>query len=253
MGNVLIISETQTYIVSNVKLQLEKLGLEVYTSEFKVQEIYDNLNDPEAIIINVEEDYIKNLQEYLYIEDRSAEVNAPIFLIGETNDMDELEKNFRNDCISKKFSRPIDVKQVANDISNYIVGNGKSVKRKILVVDDSGAVLRNVKDWLEDQYTVVLANSGTTAIKALSLNKPDLILLDYEMPIVDGSQVLQMIRQESDFSDIPVIFLTSKDDRATVMKVMSLKPQGYLLKTLAPKDIVASINDFFEKKRFQDM
>ena len=108
---------------------------------------------------------------------------------------------------------------------------------------------RNVKGWLEDKYQVILANSGAMAIKYLSTNRPDLVLLDYEMPIVDGKQVLGMIRSESEFSDIPVIFLTSKGDKESVMQVMDLKPDGYLLKTMPPEQIKQSIDTFFQRKR----
>ena len=126
----------------------------------------------------------------------------------------------------------------------------KQNKKKILVVDDSGAMLRNVKGWLEEQYQVILANSGAMAIKYLAMNRPDLVLLDYEMPVVDGKQVLEMIRSEHEFADIPVIFLTSKGDRESVMKVMALKPEGYLLKTMEPAQIIKSVNDFFEKQKY---
>ena len=118
------------------------------------------------------------------------------------------------------------------------------------MVDDSGAMLRTVKEWLQDKYQVVLANSGAMAIKCLAVNRPDLILLDYEMPICDGRQVLEMIRAESDFSDIPVIFLTGKNDKESVMKVTALKPEGYLLKSMDSESIIKAIDDFFEKKKW---
>ena len=122
-------------------------------------------------------------------------------------------------------------------------------KKKILVVDDSGVMLRSVKSWLEEQYQVILANSGTMAIKYLAMNRPDLVLLDYELPVIDGKQVLEMIRSEHEFADIPVIFLTSKGDRESVMKVMALKPEGYLLKTMEQAQIIQAVNDFFEKRK----
>ena len=87
------------------------------------------------------------------------------------------------------------------------------------------------------------------AIKYLAMNHPDLILLDYEMPICDGRQVLEMIRAEAEFSTVPVIFLTSKNDKESVMKVTALKPDGYLLKTMEPAQIVQAIDDFFEKSK----
>ncbi len=87
------------------------------------------------------------------------------------------------------------------------------------------------------------------AIKYLAMNQPDLILLDYEMPVCDGKQTLEMIRSEMEFSNVPVIFLTSKSDKESVMDVMALKPEGYLLKTMEPAQIIQSIDDFFEKRK----
>ena len=113
-------------------------------------------------------------------------------------------------------------------------------------------MLRNVKGWLEEQYQVILANSGAMAIKYLAVNRPDLVLLDYEMPVVDGKQVLEMIRSEHEFADIPVFFLTTKGDRESVMNVMALKPEGYLLKTMEPAQIIETINAFFEKRKYME-
>lgn len=104
------------------------------------------------------------------------------------------------------------------------------------------------RSWLEDKYKIIMANSGTMAIKYLSIKKTDLVLLDYEMPVISGKQVLEMIRSEEDFRDMPVIFLTSKNDKESVMEVMSLKPEGYLLKTMTPAQIRAEIDAFFANR-----
>jgi len=110
-------------------------------------------------------------------------------------------------------------------------------------------MLHIIKGWLGTDYQITLANSGLTAIKYMTLNRPDLILLDYEMPICDGRQTLEMIRAETEVADIPVIFLTGKGDKESIMKVMALKPEGYLLKSMKPMDIKKYIDDFFEKKK----
>ena len=140
-----------------------------------------------------------------------------------------------------------DIMYIKYDADAYLKVKGENYKEKILVVDDSGAMLRNVKNWLGGRYDVILANSGTMAMKYLEMNRPDLVLLDYEMPNYDGKEVLKMIRKEKDLADIPVIFLTGKDDRESVMNVMALKPEGYLLKTMEPEQIVAAVDDFFAK------
>ena len=116
------------------------------------------------------------------------------------------------------------------------------------MVDDSDLMREAVKSLLEKDYELSMANSGITAIRCITLDRPDLVLLDYEMPVCDGSQVLGMIRAEKDFEDIPVMFLTGRVDKESVHKVISLKPAGYLLKSLKPEKIKKEIDDYFRKK-----
>ena len=122
-------------------------------------------------------------------------------------------------------------------------------KIRVLVVDDSVTVCNSITKLLEPDYEVAQADSGVVAIRTITLNRPDLILLDYEMPVVNGRQTLEMLRWEKSFADIPVIFLTGRDDPAVVRELLSLKPAGYLLKYLKPADIKSKIDAFFEKMR----
>ena len=80
--------------------------------------------------------------------------------------------------------------------------------------------------------------SGTFLLKT----KVDLILLDYEMPVVDGPQVFQMLRSEEATKNIPVVFLTGVGTREGVTRVMSLKPDGYILKSTTREGLLDSIN-----------
>ena len=73
----------------------------------------------------------------------------------------------------------------------------------------------------------------------------DLVLLDYEMPVMNGPDVLKEIREMPAIKDIPVIFLTAKDDKESVMSVIRLKPAKYLLKSMPKEKLISSIDDFF--------
>jgi len=126
--------------------------------------------------------------------------------------------------------------------------NDNSGKKKILVVDDSSVILKAMTDLLEPDYEVQTANSGIAAIRSMTLDKPDLVLLDYEMPVCTGQQVLEMIRAEEAFVDTPVIFLTGRVDKERIQKILPLKPAGYLLKTIQPHEIRAAIEEFFRKR-----
>lgn len=121
-------------------------------------------------------------------------------------------------------------------------------KPKILIVDDSMTVRESMKQLLHEDYEIALADSGIAAIRAITLDEPDLVLMDYEMPVCDGKQTLEMLRSDEAFADTPVIFLTGRRETQSMIEVMPLKPEGYLLKSLKPEDIKKEIDAFFAKK-----
>ena len=247
MQNILMIMETSSFLARNIAEQLEDLNYNVDSVEMDIHMISEQKNNYEAIFLYTESDTDVKAKEVIYIRDKAIEENIPVFYLGD--DAEDVKRIIPEHVLKSVFKRPIDVKVTAKIVDEYIKDYGKQVKKKVLVVDDSGAMLRNVKGWLGDKYNVILANSGTMAIKYLATDRPDLVLLDYEMPVIDGRQVLEMIRTETEFRDIPVIFLTSKNDRESILKVMELKPEGYLLKTMEPERIVEEVDKFFMKQK----
>ena len=84
---------------------------------------------------------------------------------------------------------------------------------RILLVDDDGDMLALTGRWLEKAgYEVESASSGSEALSFLENKRPDLILLDYAMPGMDGPAVLALIREKEEYNDIPVYFRTGMDD-----------------------------------------
>ncbi len=112
-------------------------------------------------------------------------------------------------------------------------------------IRNTGSYRQLIRGWLKADYHVALANSGVQAITWLAKNACDLILLDYAMPVADGSKILQMLRSDEVTKDIPVMFLTGKNDKETVMQVIDLKPVDYLLKTIGKKELLQKLDTFF--------
>lgn len=250
MNNLItIISESQNFSVNALKDKLTGLGYTVSFSETKIDSVSKIDTETGTIIILLNQDLSDNLQILTYLKDFTSEHDIPIFLEGNPDEIADVAKLLPKHLLQDSLIRPIDAVAASEKIDEFMKYANLNHKKKILVIDDSGAYLRNVKGWLEDKYQVIPANSGIMGIKYLSTNRPDLILLDYEMPVCDGRQVLDMIRNDSDLASIPVIFLTGKDDAQSVMQVMSLKPEGYLLKSLPSADIIKAIDDFFNKQR----
>lgn len=114
--------------------------------------------------------------------------------------------------------------------------------KRILLIDDSAIQLRMMRGILQEDYEVMMATSGMEGIKIINKKKPDLIFLDYDMPMLDGKATLKMLKNSNETKDIPVVFLTGTNDKENVTEVLKLKPAGYLLKPAEPDKLFEIIH-----------
>lgn len=121
-------------------------------------------------------------------------------------------------------------------------------RQHILLVDDDALLLRSVKSMLDSRYSVAVATSGVQAMIAMGKRRPDLVLLDYEMPVCNGREMMEMIRADESLRDIPVIFLTGVSDREHIVAVLSLKPAGYLLKPVKQTRLLEEISKALNRR-----
>ena len=113
--------------------------------------------------------------------------------------------------------------------------------KRVLVVDDNPAMLRATKAMLESSYQVAVVTSGEQALKSIQKAKPDVILLDYEMPGMNGKEIFERILSDKEMCKIPVIFLTGVAAKEHISAVLKLKPAGYLLKPADKEKLLATI------------
>ena len=123
---------------------------------------------------------------------------------------------------------------------------------KILVVDDDDMNLKMAEFILKKDMKnveVFLADSGMKAIDALQREKVDLVLLDFQMPVMNGLKTLEIIRKREDMKDIKVIFLTAASDRDTVMKAGMMGVADYIKKPFMPKDLIDRVSQALAEKK----
>lgn len=113
----------------------------------------------------------------------------------------------------------------------------------ILIIDDNALVLRNMKVLLDERYSVAVAASATQAYMAMEKRKPDLILLDYDMPEINGKELYVKFKKDEEYKDIPIVFLTSAADANIVQELLSLRPAGYVLKPVNTANLMSVIED----------
>ena len=235
-------SQKPVNYINNAMAEIEKFFVERETSlkQIKTNDVMANIEKHFAQEESLQKpiqtsDVIAEIEKYLLKRESNQK---PI----QTSDViAEIEKYFNKKEKEKEINKPkIDTEKPKKETLQ---------KPKVLVVDDSITIRHGMKELLNEDYDVSLVKSGLSAIQMIILNKPDLVLLDYEMPICDGQQILAMLRSEKDFADIPVIFLTAKTDQESVRKVISLKPEGYLSKYLKLVDIKQKIDNYFKNKK----
>lgn len=121
----------------------------------------------------------------------------------------------------------------------------KKDKHRILAIDDNPMVLRGLKQLLDVEYDITLATSVNAAKKHIENKKFDLILLDYEMPEINGYEAYKYFVENPLTKSVPVIFLTSVSDKKRISEVISLdpKPAGYLLKPIDAERLKTTIKN----------
>ena len=117
----------------------------------------------------------------------------------------------------------------------------------ILAVDDNIINLATIEQELKSKYEVITVNSGARAIRFLSREKPALVLLDIQMAAMDGLETLRKIRSLENGATIPVILLTSKKDKETVIEGTKLGIMDYVVKPFDSQDLHSRIERALKK------
>jgi len=129
----------------------------------------------------------------------------------------------------------------------------KDGKILILIVDDNRKNLKLLGQVLRDEgHNITLAQDGEKALIAANAKKPDLILLDIMMPGMNGFKVCKRLKKEDETKDIPIIFLTAKNDKKDVVDGLKLGAVDYITKPFDTDELLSRINTHLELKLARD-
>lgn len=211
------------------------------------------LNQPELVIVSMIG--FGPESAVIFEELKSDRVAVPVLCIG-TQKEQELFKEALQENRFHTITSPADNDEILRVVFELLgIDDELETKRVIrpmgqrkcvMLIDDSAFLLRTLNEMLKDKYDVMLATSGMKALTMIGQRVPDIIFLDYAMPMCDGVMTMQMIREVEEAKDIPIVFLTGVCDKEHIEAVLELRPAGYLLKPPSAKSIYKFLDKYLE-------
>ncbi len=126
----------------------------------------------------------------------------------------------------------------------------KSQKTKVLVVDDEPNIVQTLKDRLEmNDYQVFVAQNGAEGLKTAQEQSPDVILLDVIMPIMDGHEMLEQLRQQDWGKQISVIMLTARSQAQDIARARACGIEDYIIKPFDLSELLEKIENIVERRK----
>jgi CheY-like chemotaxis protein len=246
VNKAIVIGQKESFFIKVLIKKMQDGMIQTKYVQNTVDDINNNINDADIAVYYMDSGEVIEAGILRFISDTLHDKEKKLILIGYPADTNFLIDDISGDILYYVFPRPLDNDKFMTVISEFFKRSSMDeFKKSILVCDDDPNYLGLVREWLKDTYKVSVVTSGLQAIKWLGKNKVDLILLDHEMPVTSGPQVLEMLRSDSETCNIPVIFLTGKGDKESVMAVVALRPDGYLLKGIQKEELLEKIQEFF--------
>ncbi len=243
---ILFICDDNGIIGRGIIKSLEAEGFTVITVKDIPEVILNHRAESELLLYypSGDDDHIRVVSTML--TEMCRDDDKTLCLAGDPLDIETARDIHDSDYITAVYPRPINLNKMAADMSCYYdIKNGNNRTRTVLVIDDDPDFLHIMEKWLSDTYNVDCSHSGASALAYLDNKRPDVILLDYEMPGMNGDMVMQRIRSNPSNDRIPIIFLTGKNDKDCVMKILENKPDGYLLKSMPHDALLDALDRFF--------
>ena len=251
--NILFIQSNQDIVTKGIEKNLSDCGFKVIQVPDQPDVIINYKFDANLILYYPGSDEDSHIDLTMNLLGEICQDDSKILcLVGDINDIDVAMSSKGSYRVSRTYPRPIEINEFVDDIK-YMSGLlGDYHRRKtVYIVDDDKDYLSVIERWLSAYYNVSCFVSAEDMLFGLSTMVPDLILLDYEMPETSGVDLLKTLRTDSETENIPIIFLTGKNDRDHVFSILYYKPDGYLLKSSSKDALLDSISRFFAENLFR--
>ena len=251
MNDIVIIGSNAGITIRTLLAKFQSKGFNAVFTGTDRDKISQATADAGIFLMSVHDDLDEVSPMFSQVKEASVDRGVPIVVMADKLDTADVRKRYVDfaSSVDVWFEREGGMDEIVDTIVGHLK-NEKELKEKknILIVDDDPTYAKMVREWLKDSYHISVVVNAMQAISFMTKHPTDLVLLDYEMPVISGPQVFEMMRAEPETANVPVVFLTGVGDAASVSRVLALKPAGYLLKSSSRETIKAWLVNYFYKK-----
>lgn len=209
---------------------------------------YVQRNHVDVILLDVEMPMMDGFKTLERLRNMSECINVPVIMVTGRNDKYTVLNSLCKG-VDGYLVKPVEKESLIAKIHEVLENkNAERSKKTILAIDDDMAYLKLIRKYLQNDYNVIMINSAKLAMEYLFKHVPDLILLDYQMPLYNGGTVMNMLQKHQDTKEVPVIVLTGCSDTEVVKECILYNPDGYLIKPVSKEALLESIERVLNKR-----
>ncbi len=168
-------------------------------------------------------------------------INVPVILCTSKRDRETIVNSGImgvDSFLAKPFAKSTLIQKVSDAYEKRI---SKVNKKTVLAIDDDMSYLKLINDFLKDRYNVVMINSGKLALSYLTKHIPDIIIMDYQMPLYNGASLMNIIQKNTRGISVPIIVLSGALDRDVLQECYNFNPSAILAKPIHKTALIEHI------------
>jgi len=227
---------------------------EVYSAE-SADTLFDTLEKitPDIILLDINMPHHDGYEIIGDLKDDERYRHIPVIFITSHNDRESVVKGLTLGAVDFVI-KPFETTNLVDCIERHVTESRSGKIRKdddrphILAVDDVVSVLRIIKEALHANYKVHTISRPESVMDFLKIRHPDLIILDYLMPVYNGFELIGMIRENPDYKDTPIIMLTSAGTTDQVREAIALGACDFIVKPFKETELIEKVAKYIKVK-----
>jgi DNA-binding response OmpR family regulator/HPt (histidine-containing phosphotransfer) domain-containing protein len=246
----LLIVDTKTYPITDLLIQSKKFGFSVKTTMNLTEARSEILFHQPSIVLFDPLVFSSPDDSSSLLADLNKQISPiPVVLFADQNFLQDHPEfsHLRGQKILQKTNTPLEI----FDVLSSVWQQADQTRSKIIIVDDDPIVLAKLGTLLRPWgVQVIMINDPQQCLESLSNTAPDLLVLDIQMPKLNGIQLCQQIRSHPQWDDLPILFLTAHTNTEIISQVFNLGAVDYINKPILGPEFITRIINCLERTRF---